>query len=76
MDFFKNKTSRALIIGMCALVLSAIAISYFYYKNINESTDPRIVNARTLYEKYNAYAQKNEFDSIFAYQLLTLLQKR
>jgi tetratricopeptide (TPR) repeat protein len=66
MDFFKNKTSRALIIGMCALVLSAIAISYFYYKNINESTDPRIVNARTLYERYNVHAQNNEFDSIFA----------
>ena len=65
MGLFKNRRTRALIIIMGALVLSGITISYLYYKNINESIDPRIVKARTLYEKYNLYAQKNEFDSIF-----------
>ena len=65
MELFKNKKTRALIMIMGALVLSGIAISYLYYKNINESIDPRIVKARTLYEKYNLYAQSNEFDSIF-----------
>lgn len=66
MNFFKNKTSRALIIIMCALVLSGIAVSYVYYNNINKSTDPRIVQARTLYEKYNAYAQIGAYESIFS----------
>ena len=65
MDIFNNKSTRALIITMCALALSGIAISYVYYKNLNESVDQRIVQARTLYEKYNAYAQNNAFDSIF-----------
>jgi tetratricopeptide (TPR) repeat protein len=66
MELFKNKKTRALIVIMSALVLSGVAISYSYYKNINESIDPRIVKARTLYEKYNVYAQKNEFNSIFS----------
>jgi len=65
MNLFGNKKTRALIIIMCALVLSGIAVSYFYYGNINRSTDPRIVEARTLYGKYNVYAQHNDFDSIF-----------
>lgn len=66
MAFFQNKKTRALILIMGALVLSGISFSYFYYKNINESADPRIVKARTLYEKYNVYAQNNQFNSIFS----------
>lgn len=65
MDFLKNKKTRALILTMCALVFSAIIVSYFYYKSKNESVDPRIVDARKLYEQYNALAQNNAFDSIF-----------
>ncbi|MBN2347784.1 MAG: hypothetical protein JXJ22_03040 [Bacteroidales bacterium] len=65
MNFFRNKTTRVLILAMCALAFIGITISRFYYKNLNNSIDPRIVGARTLYEKYNGYAQNNEFDSIF-----------
>ncbi len=65
MELFRNKRTNALIIIMSALVLCGVTISYLYYKSINESIDPRIVDARTLYEKYNLYAQNNEFDSIF-----------
>lgn len=66
MNFFKNKTSRALIVIMCALVFSGVTISYLYYNNVNKSTDPRIVPARTLYEKYNMYAQNGAYESIFS----------
>lgn len=59
-----NRT-RALIIIMCALVLSGIVISHFYYKSVNESVDPRIGEARKLYEKYNLYTQKNDLISVF-----------
>lgn len=65
MVFIKNKSTRALILIMSALVITAIAVFSKYYKNLNSSVDPRIVNARTLYEKYNAYAQVNNFDSLF-----------
>jgi len=51
---------------MCALVLIGSSISYFYYKGVNESTDPRIIEARILYERYNGYAQSNQIDAIFS----------
>lgn len=60
-----NKT-RALIVIMCALVLSGIIISHFYYKSVNESIDPRIVEARELYEKYNLYAAQNDLGAVFS----------
>jgi len=66
MALSQNRTTRSLILTMCALVCVAVAIAYLYYKNINESVDPRIVEARTLYEKYNLYAQNSAFDSIFS----------
>ncbi len=65
MTILKNRSTRALILIMCALVLISLSIAYLYYKNINSSVDPRIVGARTLYEKYNGYALVNNFDSLF-----------
>ncbi|MDA3906773.1 MAG: tetratricopeptide repeat protein [Bacteroidales bacterium] len=65
MHFLKNKSTRVLLQIISALVLLSLVISYIYYKNINSSVDPRIVGARTLYEKYNTYAQQNSFDSVF-----------
>ena len=66
MSLLANKKTRALIIIMCALVLSGIAISHYYYKSVNASVDPRIIKARTLYEKYNHCAQVNDFEAIFS----------
>lgn len=60
-----NKKTRALIVILCTLALSVLVISKIYYKNQDASVDPRITNARSLYEKYNGYAQVNAFDSIF-----------
>jgi tetratricopeptide (TPR) repeat protein len=65
MNVLKNRKSRALIIMMCALVLFSIIFSHLYYKNINASVDPRILEARLLYENYNIYTAENAFDSIF-----------
>lgn len=65
MHILKNKTTRVLMQIISALVLISLAISFFYYKNINQSVDPQIVEARKLYEKYNAYAQQNQYDSVF-----------
>lgn len=65
MFLFKKKTTRALVIIISALVVFTLLVAYFVYKNINDSVDPRIVNARTLYEGYNGLAQRNAFDSIY-----------
>jgi len=50
---------------MVILVAAGLFVSKVYYQNINESIDPRIVEARKLYEEYNAYAENNNFDAIF-----------
>ncbi|OFY50912.1 MAG: hypothetical protein A2W85_04695 [Bacteroidetes bacterium GWF2_41_31] len=65
MMLFKNKSTRALVIIISALVLFTLLIAHFVYKNINESVDPRIVKARSLYEGYNELAQRNAIDSIY-----------
>lgn len=50
---------------MCALVSIGVAISWYYYRNVNKSIDPRVVEARALYSRYNGYAQQSSYDSIF-----------
>jgi len=65
MNLFKNKTTVALVLIMSAIVLVALATASFYYKKQNNSIDPRILEARTLYEKYNVYAQSSDFDAVF-----------
>ena len=65
MNTKRNKASRALILIMGALVLLGIIIARVHYRNMNTSIDPRIVEAREIYKKYNAYAQSNALDSVF-----------
>lgn len=64
MNILRNKKTRALILVMCALALLGLLIAKVYYSNVNTSIDPRVIEARELYEKYNAYAQSNNFDSV------------
>ncbi|MGC9344755.1 MAG: hypothetical protein ACP5E3_18755 [Bacteroidales bacterium] len=61
----KNSATRTLISLMIVLVVLGFSIAWFYYKGINESVDPRIKQARKLYEKYNLFAQENQYDSVF-----------
>jgi tetratricopeptide (TPR) repeat protein len=66
MSILTNKNKRALILAMTALSFIVIVFSYFYYKGLNESKDPRVKEARELYEKYNVYASQNDFENVFA----------
>jgi len=50
---------------MSVLFIVVFLISQRYYKSENASVDPRIVPARTLYEKYNGFAAEGQFDSVF-----------
>jgi len=59
-----NKPTRALVLVLSALVLISVLISRYYYKGINDAVDPRVKQARLLYEKYNDYTKSNHFDSI------------
>lgn len=66
MTLFKKKGMGALILSMCALALIGILIATQYYKNLNKAVDPRIVEAREMYERYNIYGQINDFDAVFS----------
>ncbi|MCK5136074.1 MAG: tetratricopeptide repeat protein [Bacteroidales bacterium] len=61
-----QKSIRALILVMIAVVVIGILIAKNYYGNANRSVDPRIVHARELYAKYDSYAREGNFYMIFA----------
>jgi len=66
MVLIKNRNTIALVLLMSAIAFTGILIAFIYYNNINKSVDPRIIEARSLYEKYNGYTQNNDFISIFS----------
>ena len=63
---WKNRSVRALILIMIALTFIGIFIAWLYYREENQSVDPRIRDARLMYENYNNYAERDQYDSIFA----------
>ena len=65
MSILQNKSTRALIIIMLALVIFGALIAKVYYSRINQSVDPRIKPARELYGQYNSLAQNNNYEGIF-----------
>lgn len=50
---------------MSVLFIVVFFVSQRYYKSENASVDPRVVPARTLYEKYNSFAAEGRYDSVF-----------
>ena len=61
-----NNPKRTLMIIMGVLVLIGFSIAQLYYKGENKYVDPRVIQARQLYSKYNEYAQNNNFYAIFS----------
>lgn len=60
-----NNSKKSLILILGSIVIVGFAIAKLYYNNINSATDPRIVEARELYGKYDSYAERNDFKAIF-----------
>ncbi|MFW5644913.1 MAG: tetratricopeptide repeat protein [Bacteroidota bacterium] len=65
MTIKQNKKTRTLIVMMTVLVFAGVGIAMVHYKGVNRFVDPRIKEARLLYEKYNEFASSNQHDSIF-----------
>ncbi|MEZ5071532.1 MAG: hypothetical protein R2751_11330 [Bacteroidales bacterium] len=59
----QHKT-RTLILVMSVLAVAALAVAALYYRGVNRSADPRVRAARELYEKYNDFAQSQQYDSV------------
>jgi tetratricopeptide (TPR) repeat protein len=60
----KSNPKKKLFSILFFLSIVAIAISYLYYDAENNKVDPRIVEARELYKKYDSYAEKNNFTDV------------
>ncbi|MBI9066741.1 MAG: tetratricopeptide repeat protein [Salinivirgaceae bacterium] len=61
-----SNPKRSLIIVMSTLFVIGFAVAKFYYSNENKYVDPRVIPARELYSKYNAYAEDNNFSAVFS----------
>lgn len=61
---FSSNPKRALILIMGALVFISSIIAWQYFQRINKYTDPRVIPAREMYERYNSYAQENRFQDV------------
>jgi len=57
---------RTLIIVMATLVVTGVLIAKSYYGNANKSIDPRILEARKLYEQYDVLAGTGDYQGIFS----------
>jgi tetratricopeptide (TPR) repeat protein len=57
---------RALILIMGALALLAFGIATVYYGMENKKVDPRVVEARKMYDRFDNYASASDYKSVFA----------
>ena len=57
-------TKRALILMMSALVLIGFGVAWLYYDLQNKKVDPRVIEARKLYKKYDQYAEENDYKAV------------
>ena len=64
-NIFKiTKSTKILILIMSIIVLTGLGTAFIYYGNINKSEDPRIIEARYKYKKYNELIEQNDFDGV------------
>ncbi len=65
-NILKIKKGTIIVIStMTIIVLIGITTAWLYYGNINKSEDPRIVEAKLKYKRYNILAEQKKYDEIF-----------
>lgn len=60
-----NKGTIAVIITMTVIAFVGILIAWVYYSDINNSEDPRVLEAKYMYKNYNTLVSENRFDDAF-----------
>jgi len=60
-----SKGTKTVILIMTVLVILGISIAKIYYGNVNASEDPRVIDAKHLYKKYNIYTENNDYNGVF-----------
>lgn len=61
----QNKAVRTIIFIMVGVVALGLGIAWQYYRGVNQSIDPRVREARQLYDTYNELAEQSQYDSVF-----------
>lgn len=61
----QNNSKRTLMFFMGVLVLIGFGIAKLYYDYQDKGIDPRILEARKMYSRYDQYAQNNNFSGVF-----------
>lgn len=59
-----NKKTGRLIFTMVIIVISGLLFAGFYYGNINNAEDPRILEAKKKYKQYDILASEKKYDEI------------
>jgi tetratricopeptide (TPR) repeat protein len=62
----EKRAVRKIVLIMIAVVAAGIIIAWLYYRSVNKSTDPRIIEAREMYGRYDGYARSGDYRLIFA----------
>lgn len=66
MKTFTQGSTGRLVGIMLIIVVAGVLVARSYYGNLNRSVDPRIKQARELYEQYDKYARTGDYYRIFA----------
>jgi tetratricopeptide (TPR) repeat protein len=62
----EKRAVRRIVTIMIAVVAAGIAIAWLYYSRVNNSIDPRIIEAREMYGRYDGFAASGDYRMVFA----------
>ncbi len=59
-----DKRTVIVISVMAIIVVFGLLLAWIYYGNINEAEDPRVIEAKTIYSRYDALAEAKKYEEI------------
>jgi len=66
-NIFKIEKNTLIIIAvMVVIAVVGLTWAWHYYENINNSEDPRVIEAKTIYRRYDLLAQDNKYNEILS----------
>ncbi|MBW2011684.1 MAG: hypothetical protein JRI32_08630, partial [Deltaproteobacteria bacterium] len=68
-----TRGTQRLLAVMVFISIAVFMVMFFYYRDINRSEDPRVIEAKTGFEKYNQLMQENQYG--LALDILDNLEK-
>ncbi len=67
MSIFKiTRETRIILIAVIGISIISFAIAYLYYSRINKSEDPRIVETKFMFGRYDALIRAKNYDNAFS----------